>query len=184
MAESRFLASRYHYERRVTVISWVAVLLIAAAWLWVHHLASTGPEDAPEDAAAPMLTPSMPEWSGQSTPLINGLVIARNNIAAAAAAADLPATSAACRNATYAVAKLHTQMPSPEPALTGELQAAISNYDIGLPYCISGTQNRDGESMRRAAGYIAKADASMRAALDMLGQQPETQPGNLGVLIV
>lgn len=112
MATSHLHISRYQHEQRVTVASWIAVLFIATAWMWIHHTASAGPRDAPLDAQVEP-APSMPGWLAQSQPLVDGLVVARNNIAAAAAQRDLSATGAACQTANSAVESLHQQMPSP-----------------------------------------------------------------------
>lgn len=122
----------------------------------------------------------MPGWLAQSQPLVDGLVVARNNIAAAAAQRDLSATGAACQTANSAVESLHQQMPSPEPALTNTLQHVISSYSVGLRYCISASKTRDGEGIQKAVSYIADGDDAMRIATDMLGCKPFGQ----GVLIV
>lgn len=187
MAESSFRTSRYQHEQRVAAAGWTVVaVFIAAAWLWAHHLASTEPQDSPEGTVAQATRPttSMPTWIAESEMWIHGVVIARNNIAAAAAQHDLPATGAACRTATGAVENLHRHMPSPEPALTDRLQRAISSYIVGLPYCISATETEDGQGLQRAASYITEGDNSMQEALDMLGQTSAGEPDRLGMLIV
>lgn len=182
MATSHLHNSRYQHEQRITVASWIAVLFIATAWMWIHHTASAGPEDPPLDGPAGPArpAPSMPAWLAQSQPLVDGLVVARNNIAAAAAQRDLSATGAACQSANSAVESLHQQMPSPEPALTSTLQHVISSYTLGLHYCISASKTRDGEGIQKAVSYIADGDDAMRIATDMLGSKPFGQ----GVLIV
>jgi hypothetical protein len=173
--------SRYQRDQRIAATGTVILLLVTAAISWLLDYRP----DPPESAATSLPTASAPPlhvWLAESESSINDLVSARNNIAAAAAKRDLTRTGAACRAATGAVANLHLQMPSPEPMLTSSLQQAIESYEIGLPYCISATQSRDGEGMQRAAAYITRGDAAMRAALDTL--QPDAEPGPLGVLIV
>ncbi len=170
---------RYRRDQRIATTRAVVLLIVAAAvsaWLYYRS-------DPPESAAtSPPKAPPMQVWLAESEPSINDLVTARNNIAAAAAQRDLARTGTACRAATGAVANLHLRMPSPEPMLTNSLQQAIDSYAIGLPYCMSAGQTRDGEGMQRAAAYITEGDGPMRAALGIL--RPDDEPRQLGVLIV
>lgn len=185
MADSHRYTSRYQREQRITVASWAVFAIIGAILAWAYlHWSSAGSATA-DDATPPIEpTPSIHEWLDRSNRLINDVVAARNAIAAAAANHDIAGTGAACQDATGAITHLHQEMPSPELVLNSTLQQAISNYDTGLPYCISASQTEDGEGMQRAATYISQGDDAMRVVLDILGNESDDQPANLGVLIV
>ncbi|WIM87482.1 hypothetical protein PT015_22005 [Candidatus Mycobacterium wuenschmannii] len=165
-------------------MSWAVLIAIGALLAAFHSWRTEQP--APSNEAAPPVQPTltMPVWLGQSQQSIDGLVTARNNIAAAASRQDIPATGAACRIAGDAVAQLREHMPSPEPAVNLLLQQAISSYTLGLPDCISASHNIDGEGMQRAASFISYGDKSMQSALDLLGAETDGPPNGLGVLIV
>jgi hypothetical protein len=126
----------------------------------------------------------MRAWLDQARPSLDGLVTARNDIAAAAFRRDIPATGTACRTATDAVSNLRVHMPSPEAAVNQTLQQAISSYTAGLPHCVSASRNVNGEGMQRAAGFISQGDNAMHLALDILGGEVDPLVGKLGVLIV
>ncbi len=164
-----------------------AVLLIVTAALsaWVYHKSSShqpeslaGAAPAPPSASDPQMRVQLRVWLTESEPMIDAVAIARNNITAAASQREIAATGAACRNAAGAVADLHRRMPSPDPMLNSQLLEAISDYEVGLPYCILGN------GMQLAATYIIHADAAMHAAFDMLGHVPGCEPRKSGVLIV
>jgi hypothetical protein len=186
VADSHRYTSRYQREQRITVTSWAVFAVIGAivAWAYLHWSAArsvTFGDDA-TPPSAPM--PSIHGWLDRSERLINDVVAARNGIATAAAHQDIAGTGAACQTATGAIAHLHQEMPSPEPLLNSTLQQAISDYSTGLPYCISASRTEDGDGLHRAASYISQGDDAMRAVLDILGNESDTQRGNLGVLIV
>lgn len=177
--------SRYQREQRITMISWAVLLsVIAILSTWAHYASRAVQSGSPDNAAAPTPAPSMSAWLTKSKPSINHLVVARNNIAAAAAHHDIVGTGAACRSATGAVAELHQQLPSPVQTLNNSLLQAVDSYEVGLPYCISASQTQDAEVMRRATGYITRGDAAMRFVLDILGSESDTDAPNLGMLIV
>jgi hypothetical protein len=163
----------------------VLLIVTVALSVWVYgRLFSEQPESldsaatAPPSASDPQMRVQLRAWLTESEPVIDALVIARNNIATAAGQRDIAGTGAACRTASGAVADLYRQMPSPDPMLNSQFLQAISDYDVGLPYCISGT------GMQRAATYITQADAAMHAAFDSLGHVPGCEPRESGVLIV
>jgi hypothetical protein len=166
------------------------IITIALAG-WMYQRTSIAQPDSPRRAVAVPATAPSPQvrvqlraWLTQSEPLINALVIARNNIAAAAAERDVAGTGAACQSATGAVADLHRQLPSPEPTLNITFQQAISSYKVGLPYCITATHWQGGYGLQQAAPFITAGDDAMRVALDFLGHVPGCEPRDVGVLIV
>lgn len=162
----------------------VFLIVAAAVSMWVYGRSTEQPPalntaaTAPPSASDPQMRVQLRAWLTESEPAIDALVIARNNIATAAGQRDIAGTGAACRTASGAVADLHRRMPSPDPMLNKEFLQAINDYDVGLPYCVSGT------GIQQAAAYITAADAAMRAVFDILGQVPGCQPRESGVLIV
>ena len=184
MAASRQSPSRYQREQRFTVISW-AVLIALGTLLAAYHNWSTERSASSDGDAAPPVAPTvtMRAWLDQSQLSINGMVAARNNIAAAAARQDIPATGTACRHAADAVADLRVHMPSPEASVNQSLQQAISSYTAGFPFCVSASGNVDGQGMQLAARFISEGDNAMQVALDIMADEPGAQ-GGFGVLIV
>ncbi len=169
---------------RSTLRAVVLLIVTAALSGWVYDRSLTAPPEArdsaataPPSASDPQMRVQLRAWLTDSEPMIDALVIARNNITAAAGRRDIAATGAACHTASGAVADLHRRMPSPDPMLNSQFLQAISNYDVGLPSCMS-----DG-GMQQAAIYITAADAAMHAAFDILGHVPGCEPGKKGVLI-
>ena len=154
--------------------------LLAGYHSW--STAQSASSDEPSVAVAPSLT--MHAWLDRARPSLDGLVSARNNIAAAASSRDIPATGTACRTAADAVSNLRVHMPSPEAAVNQSLQQAISSYTAGLPHCVSASRAVNGEGMQRAAGFMSQGDNAMRLALDILGDEVDPAVGKLGVLIV
>ena len=177
--------------RDAAVCTAVLFIIFAGVSVWVYPRSSTGQSDSTAGAGTSVSSPLAPQmrvrlraWLTESEPLIHAVVIARNNVAAAAAERDIAATGTACQTATGAVADLHRQLPSPEPTLTSTFQQVISNYDAGLPYCISAMHVRGGQGMQKAAAFITQADVAMRAALDFLRHVPGCEPRDVGVLII
>jgi predicted metal-binding membrane protein len=185
MANSDRYTSRYQREQRIMVATWAVFAVIGAMLAWAYLHWSSTRSDISGDATPPIATtPSIHGWLDRSERLINDVIAARNAIAAAAAHHDIAGTGAACQTATGAIAHLHQEMPSPEPVLNSTLQQAISDYSTGLHYCISAGRTEDGEGLPQAATYISQGDDAMRVVLDILSNESEVQPGNLGVLIV
>jgi hypothetical protein len=183
MAVSTSRPSRYRYEQRFTVFSWAFLIALGAVSAGFYE--SRSHSAAPDADVAPVApTMSMQAWLDQSQPSINELVSARNTISAAASHRDIQATGSACQTASNAVATLREHMPSPRDDLNYPLQQAISSYITGLPDCVSASRTVDGERLQRAAGYISQGDTAMQTALDILSDETDGQPGNLGVLIV
>jgi hypothetical protein len=185
VAISHRYTSRYQREQRIMVTSWAVFATIGAILAWAYlHWSST--RSAISDDATPPIapTPSIHGWLDRSERSINDVVAARNAIATAAAHHDVAGTGAACQTATGAIAHLHQELPSPETALNSTLQQAISDYSTGLPYCISASRTEDGQGLLRAATYIRQGDHAMRVVLDILSNESDAQPGDLGVLIV
>lgn len=155
--------SPYQHELRVTAVSWVGLSVIVVLILAVaHHESSARISESPDAAAmesnafASPRRVTLPAWLTESEPSIDDVVVARNNIAAAAARHDIARTGAACGSASGAVAKLRQQLPSPEPVLNSTLRHAVDDYEMGLPFCVSATRNYDAAGMKRAARYIAQ----------------------------
>lgn len=183
---------RYRRDQCIARSGTVVLLIVTAVLsVWVYKRPSAQqPESlasavaAPPSASDPQMRVQLRAWLTASEPMIDALVIARNNIAAVAGQRDIASTGAACQTATDAVSDMHRQMPSPDPMLNIEFLQAISAYDLGLPRCISAAHAREGNGMQQAASYITAADAAMREVFDMLGRVPGCEPGQSGVVIV
>lgn len=175
--------------RVAAVCAVVLFMIFAAVSVWVYPRSPTGQSDSLDGVSTSasstlgtQMRVQLRAWLTESAPVINAVVIARNNIAAAAAERDIAATGTACQSATGAVADLHHQLPSPEPALTTTFAQAVSNYDVGLPYCVGASG--DGRGLQVAAPFITQGDAALRVALNFLEHVPGCEPRDVGVLIV
>jgi hypothetical protein len=179
---------RYQCHELVAAAGGAALLVVIAVLsAWAHYSLSTVRPASPNTAATPPASAFAPPlnsppmrvqlraWLTKAEPSINALVIARDNIAAAAAQDDIAATGAACQTAAGVVANSQQQMPSPDPALNSALQQAINSYQVGIRYCISGTQNQDAKDIEQAATYINQGNTDLQAAVDIL--ERDLSPG-------
>jgi hypothetical protein len=110
----------------------------------------------------------MRAWLNKAGPSIDALVAAGDGIVAAAPQSDIAATGAACQTAADAVANLQQRLPSPDPVLNIALQQAITDYQVGIRYCISGTQNQDAVKIGEATVRIDQGNTDMQIAVDII----------------
>jgi hypothetical protein len=174
----------------------VLVVVIAVLSGWAHYSLSAVRPASPHAAAAapasglapPPLTvppsPPMRAWFNEAKPSIDALVVAGDEIVAAATQGDMAATGAACRTAAGAVANLQEHLPSPDPALNTALQQAITNYQVGIRYCISGTHNQDAVKIGEAKVYIDQGNTDLRTAVDIIESDLSSEARGTSVLTV
>jgi hypothetical protein len=174
----------------------VLLVVIAVLSAWAHHSLSTARPAPPHDAAAlpagafdPQLPPlpmsmQMRAWLNIAGPSLNALVNAQDDIVAAAAQGDVAGTGAACQAAAGAVANTQQHLPSPDAALNTALQHALTNYRVGIRYCISGTQNQDAEDIGQATAHISQGNTDLQAAVDIVEGDLSSDAREPGVLTV
>jgi len=181
----------------VTAAGWVVLLVVISVLsAWAHHSLSAARPAAPSAPAAlpagafdPQLPPlpmsmQMRAWLNIAEPSLIALVNARDNIVAAAAQGDVAGTGAACRAAADPVANTQQHLPSPDAALNAALQQALTSYRAGIRYCISGTQNQDGEDIGQATADIGQGNTDLQAAVDILEGDLSSDAPDPGVLTV
>jgi hypothetical protein len=173
---------RYQRHELATAAGWaVLVVLIAVLSAWAHHSLCTA-RPAPSNTAAalpasaastaplrsPPLRVQLRAWLDEAEPSINALVIAGDNVVAAATQGDIAGTGAACQTAAGALASAQQHMPSPDPVLNTALQQAFNDYQAGIRYCISGTQNQDAIDIGEGAGFIDQGKIGLQKAFDII----------------
>jgi hypothetical protein len=167
----------------------VVTLLVVIAVLsaWAHHSLSTTRLVAPNHAAvAPATTSSLPvpmhaqlrAWLSDAEPSIDALLVAGGGAVDAGAHGDIARTSAACQTTAGAVTNVQVHLPSPEPALNAAFLQAITEYQVGVRYCIAGTRQRNAIEIGQAAGFIEKGETDLQTALDAIIHELCDDPGN------
>ncbi|MEB3980686.1 hypothetical protein OQ968_05340 [Mycobacterium sp. 663a-19] len=178
---------RSWYRRPGPLAALVAggILALAAAGLSYDNtrpLPSPGPGSATTSVvAAPLppstvtLTPTPPPmdvqlraWLSGTLEPIQELRGAFQRVSVAAANKDIAGVGAGCRDAYAANAELQRKMPSPDPALNVPLQQAISDYDTGLHYCISGVDDYDVNELSRGGTFVQEGNAYLEQAVEIL----------------
>jgi hypothetical protein len=172
------------------------VVVIAVLSAWAHHSLSAvrlpsqhAAAAAPASGLAPRPlsvppSPPMRAWFNEAKPSIDALVVARDEIVAAVTQGDMAATGAACRTAAGAVANLQQHLPSPDPVLNTALQQAITNYQLGIRYCIWGTQNQDAVKIGKATVYIDQGNTDLQIAVDIIESDLSSEARGTRVLTV
>ncbi len=168
------------------------LVVIGVLSAWAQHSLSTARPVSPTTAASsaaplgsPLLGPQLHAWLTQAGPSIDVVVVARYEIATAAANEDITGTGARCESADDAVAALQHNLPSPDPVLTNAFQQAINSYRTGLRHCIVGVNAHDGNDIGQAAAYIRQASAELQTAIGILTTDlPDAEIRDPGVVTV
>ena len=78
--------------------------------------------------------------------------------------------STACSKYHDGVAGLQGHMPPPDPALATELQAALSDYDVAMHFCMEATSDVDTNELHHSLEFLRSGNAAMRRAGTILNQ--------------
>lgn len=116
----------------------------------------------------PPLRQSMRAWWNQVQDHVGAIQSAGIAVASAAEAHDAGALSAACAKYHDGVAGLQGHMPPPDPALAAELQAALSDYDVAMHFCVEATSDLDDNELHHSLEFLRSASAAMRRAAAIL----------------
>lgn len=90
----------------------------------------------------------------------------------AARTGDLPALHDACAALHDATEGMAADLPSPDPALTNVLQAAMNDYHAGAVYCDAAVHSGTASDLNQASSYLSQGDTHMQQALDILRNMP------------
>ena len=118
----------------------------------------------------PPLRQSMRAWWNKVQDHVGAIQSAANDVAAAAQAYDAASLSGACSRYHDGVAGLQGHMPPPDPALATELQAALSDYDVAMHFCMEATSDVDTNELHHSLEYLRSGNAAMQRAGTILNQ--------------
>jgi hypothetical protein len=167
-----------NWSRRRAGAVLVVVIVVLSAWahqslsnarLVAMNTAAVQPASAV--SAAPPPSPSLRDqirvWLDDARPSIHAVVIAGDNVTDAARA-DIGGASTACQMTAAALASAQQHLPSPDSALNIALQQAFNDYQDGIRWCTSGTQNQDAIDIGQAAGFIEQGKFALQKAFDIV----------------
>lgn len=109
-------------------------------------------------------------WWTQVGDHVNAIETAAGAISTAGEAEDIPAMYAACSQYHDGVAGLQGHMPPPDPPFATKLQAALSDYDVSMHFCVEGTNDISPEEMQHALKFLQSGNASMQEASRVLSR--------------
>jgi hypothetical protein len=156
--------------------------IIAAAAIGLAAVGCSASQQAAPPSTATLtksvtatVTPTPPPMSVQLRTWDSGieshfqqLADAGASMAAAAKHQNIVGIGASCQQLHDAAANMQQHMPSPDPELTHELQAAISDYDAGTHFCMAGTKSYDMEELNQMITFLTSANDHMDTAVTVL----------------
>ncbi|MCX2934128.1 hypothetical protein ORI20_28060 [Mycobacterium sp. CVI_P3] len=113
---------------------------------------------------APPLRQSMRAWWNKVQDHVNAIQSAAHDVASAAQVYDDALLSAACSRYHDGVAGLQGHMPPPDPSLATELQAALSDYDVAMHFCVAATSDIDTNELHHSLEFLRSGNAAMQRA--------------------
>jgi hypothetical protein len=93
---------------------------------------------------------------------------AMGKAATAAEAYDLTSMGIDCQEAHDAVEQFQQHMPSPDPALTAQLQKALSDYNAAAAICTTAVENHNIDDFAQGGTLISEANTYMDNAVKIL----------------
>lgn len=158
---------------RMAVIGLVAVVLTGCGSTAVLPMktsvsTSTTVDTVTVTPSPPPLRQSMRAWWNKVQDHIRAIQSAANDVASAAQTYDAVLLSGACSRYHDGVAGLQGHMPPPDPALATELQAALSDYDVAMHFCMEATSDVDTNELHHALEFLRSGNAAMQRARRIL----------------
>jgi hypothetical protein len=176
--------TRHRYQRHELVAAAsgaVLVIVIAVLSAWAHQslsttrLAATNTAAVQPASAATAVPPPSPSlgvqlraWLDDARPSIHAVIVAGDDVVAAAARADIGGLGTSCQTTAAALASAQQHLPSPDPAVNTALQQAFDDYQEGIRWCIRGTQDHDAIDIGRAVGFVEQGKFALQEAFEIV----------------
>ena len=116
--------------------------------------------------------PSWSDWWQRSSVHLHEMQDSFEDASIAAETFDLPGLHDACERLHDAVTGLSADMPSPDPALTVPLQAAIDDYHASTEYCDAAVHDMSPSELQQAATYMNQGTVHMEQVMAVLENEP------------
>jgi hypothetical protein len=97
-------------------------------------------------------------WLSRMTPLARSLQVTFDDAEKAASARDFAGTATACRAGLDLTSALAAELPSPDPRMDDPLRQAITDYDMALHLCVSGSEDAEPVELAMAADLLEAGD--------------------------
>jgi hypothetical protein len=152
----RIRARRGPWYRAVIVTGAAAVLLMASAI-------------PPVSAASCAI---MLGWVSRALPHIEDMQDGFESAVIAAKYEDLQGIHDACAKLHDAATSLSADMPTPDPALTVPLQAALDDFHRSANYCDSAMHSASVSDLNQATSYMNQGAQHMQDAIAVLEAEP------------
>ena len=116
--------------------------------------------------------PSWVDWWTRSSVHVHQMQNAFEDASIATRTGDLIALHDACAALHDAAEGMAADLPSPDPALTTTLQAALDDYHAGAVYCDQAAHDGSQSELTQAASYMGHGNTHMQQAIDILQNEP------------
>jgi hypothetical protein len=131
-------------------------------------------------AAATLVTASAPtasaatwsDWWSRSSVHVHQMQDAFEDAFIATRTGDLTALHNACAALHDATEGMEADLPSPDPALTTTLQAAMDDYHAGAMSCDSAVHEGSASALSVAESYLGQGNTHMQQAINILQNEP------------
>ena len=183
-------------QGRLLVSSTAALITAAVAVGWMFGGFSGVRLVLPDDAVAParvataqQQVPPIPQqlraWLAELESPLDALLTQRDDIATAAANADMAGMQRACEAGQAVLPQLHTLLPSPDPTLTAALQQTLDDFGFGFSECLTGLRNQDAADIEMASVYLYRANNDLRTVMALIARAlNDADSGNLDVVTI
>jgi hypothetical protein len=118
--------------RRCTTRAGVAAVLAGSAVFVMATVGGAGMQLASSPTAV-----ADPGWASTAEPVYNDLQNAMRNLATAVNAGNVDGIQPACQELNGAAQRARATLPTPDPALTSEVQAAVDEITTATNSCLS-----------------------------------------------
>jgi hypothetical protein len=115
------------------------------------------------------------DWLSTTKDHLDAIVQAAHTISIDAQNGSISGVGAACQKFHDGMQGLQGHMPTPDPQLTTALQAALSDYDTAMHFCITGTQDYDVNEIQHSITFIQSANNYMEQATAILDRDLDTK---------
>ncbi|GLP83641.1 hypothetical protein [Mycobacterium antarcticum] len=116
----------------------------------------------------PSLQQATTTWLRNTRDHLDIIVNAATAVQLAGEAEDISGMNIACKQYHDGVEGLQGHMPPPSDELKAKLQAALSDYDVAMHFCIEGTNDVSAIELQHTLEFMGSANRSMQEATVIL----------------